>query len=86
MTPGFAPLTLPAAPVAAAGTGTRPIPGFRPLVVQAASVPAAPAAGVEPKVTIERDGDRVTCIIIQCPCGHTIELTCVYQPVAGGGG
>ena len=30
----------------------------------------------EPKVTLERDGTRVTRIKVQCMCGHTIELDC----------
>jgi hypothetical protein len=29
-------------------------------------------------VTVERDGDRVTSIRVQCGCGDTIELDCLY--------
>jgi hypothetical protein len=25
-------------------------------------------------VTVERDGQRITRIVVQCPCGHVIEL------------
>ena len=40
--------------------------------------PSGPAVAGEPKVTVERDGDRVTRIRIQCGCGHTTELACEY--------
>ena len=44
---------------------------------------AAPAVGgnpglKEPQVAIERDGDRITRITIQCPCGQVLELNCAY--------
>jgi hypothetical protein len=32
----------------------------------------------EPQVTIERDGDRITRIQIQCVCGQLLELNCSY--------
>ena len=33
----------------------------------------------EPRVTLQRDGDHVSAIRIQCSCGQVIELACVYQ-------
>ena len=33
----------------------------------------------EPRVTLQRDGERVSSIRIQCSCGQVIELACVYQ-------
>ena len=33
----------------------------------------------EPHVTLQRDGERVSAIRIQCGCGQVIELACVYQ-------
>lgn len=52
-----------------------------------APLPAAPAAtnltahagsgGKEPQVTVERDGDRITRIRVQCVCGEVVELNCV---------
>ncbi len=53
---------------------------FRPLgqPAPAATVPAAHAASCEPRVTVQRDGDRVTSIQVQCSCGQVIELACVY--------
>lgn len=60
--------------------------------VAAAAVPSMPnpvahAPACEPKVSLQRDGNRVTGIHIQCSCGQVIELACVYdaapvQPVA----
>lgn len=54
---------------------------FRPLGQQlapSAAVPAAHAASCEPRVTVQRDGDRVTGIHVHCSCGKVIELACVY--------
>ncbi len=46
---------------------------------------AGPAPGSHnpsclPRVTLEREDDRVSGIRIQCSCGQVIELACVYQP------
>jgi hypothetical protein len=43
--------------------------------------PAKPGSGgeCEPKVTLQRDGNRVTSIRIQCTCGQVIELGCIYD-------
>ncbi len=32
----------------------------------------------EPRVVLQRDGERVSGIRIQCTCGQVIELACVY--------
>jgi hypothetical protein len=54
------------------------------------AVPAAPAAGpgaptahapetcAKPAVTLQRTGDVVTGIRVQCGCGQVIELNCTY--------
>ncbi len=59
---------------------------FQPLVTSEPR-PAAPhltprpaSAVCEPRVTVERDGNMVSAIRIQCTCGQTIELACVYEP------
>jgi hypothetical protein len=36
----------------------------------------------EPRVSVQRDGDRVSGIRIQCSCGEVIDLACVYDAVA----
>ena len=33
----------------------------------------------EPQLSIQRDGDRITNIHIQCNCGQTIDLACIYD-------
>jgi hypothetical protein len=33
----------------------------------------------EPRVTVQRDGDRVTHLRIQCTCGLIMDLACVYD-------
>ena len=38
----------------------------------------------EPRVTLQRDGGRVSAIRIQCGCGQVIELACVYETVPAG--
>ena len=42
----------------------------------ATPVPQAPTC--EPKVTLQREGERVTAIHIECTCGLIIELACDY--------
>ena len=32
----------------------------------------------EPKISLQREGDRITAIQIECTCGRVIELGCVY--------
>jgi hypothetical protein len=32
----------------------------------------------EPKITLERQGDTITHIRVQCACGQVIELKCQY--------
>ena len=65
----------PATEVAAA---VGPEKAFRPVHEALATAVAAPYASVEPKITLEREGERVTRIIVQCSCGHTIDLACAY--------
>src|SRR6185436_3392477 len=36
------------------------------------------SANAQPVITLEREGDQVTHIRIQCSCGQVIELECVY--------
>ncbi|MEW6156422.1 MAG: hypothetical protein AB1813_03260 [Verrucomicrobiota bacterium] len=56
---------------------------FHPLAAPApaASAPAEPTPTTPhgpPRVTLHREGNQVTQISIQCSCGQTIELACVY--------
>jgi hypothetical protein len=36
----------------------------------------------EPHLSVQRDGDRISSIRIQCNCGQTIDLACLYEPPA----
>ncbi len=36
----------------------------------------------EPRVTVQRDGNRVTHLRIQCTCGQIMDLACVYDEPA----
>jgi hypothetical protein len=40
--------------------------------------PPAGHSSAEPVVTVEKAGERITGIRIQCGCGQVIELACVY--------
>lgn len=73
-TPGGKPVfrmkVLPNATPAAHSHGT--------IVPSAPGTPEAPHPKTtgEPKITVERAGDQVSRIIVECPCGHVIELVC----------
>jgi len=46
----------------------------------------APLAGkkaCEPRVTVQRDGDRITHLRVHCSCGQVLDLACVYDAAAG---
>jgi len=38
-----------------------------------------PGKTCDPRVSLQRDGDQVSGIRIQCGCGQVIDLACVYQ-------
>ena len=70
---GFTPLSLKSFPSAAAKNA----PGSNGA---SAPAPAHPAAGCPPpKVTLQRQGDLVTGVRIQCSCGQVMELACLYD-------
>jgi hypothetical protein len=47
-------------------------------VSEAAAAPAAPACAGEPRVSLRREGDRITHIEVHCACGRHLEIECVY--------
>lgn len=92
MSNAFTPLAVPAATRSGEGSAFRPkviaqanstpafIP-FKPAPRPAPEPPPAlhpPHAGSPPKITLERDGERVTHIRIACACGEVFELACDY--------
>ena len=86
MSKGFVPLSLSAQPQpsapAAADAKAPPAPPasklFRTITNSGAPAQPAAAAAGEPKITLEREGNRIVRIRIQCCCGHVIELACNY--------
>jgi hypothetical protein len=61
--------------------------GFQTLGASQAAASAANASEkklAEPRVSVQRDGDRVTHLRIQCTCGMIMDLACIYDaPPAG---
>ena len=66
---------------------------FRVTVTNAGKTPdafhhlesPAPVPGkktCEPRVTVQREGDRVTHLRVQCSCGQVLDLACVYDAAA----
>ena len=47
---------------------------------QKGGLPAIPPTSAsEPRVALQHEGDRVSLIRVQCTCGRTMELACVYE-------
>jgi hypothetical protein len=68
---------LPSRPAPFANGKAVPAPNGHPTPALAA--PPPPARNCPPpKVTLQRQGDVVSSIRIQCSCGQVIELACVY--------
>ena len=56
-----------------------PASDFTPLQLPGAPhVHSTAGLGAKPTITLERDGERVTGIRIECVCGQVIELACSY--------
>jgi len=51
-------------------------------VPSVADAPQTQKPACEPKVSVQRDGSRVTGIQILCSCGQVIDLACVYEAAA----
>ncbi len=89
MPAAFAPLVVPATQRAADGTTfhlkvipqAKATPVFKPLqpaATAAATAAHAPHPARPPKVTLLRDGNRVTHLRLECACGEIFELACEY--------
>ena len=87
MSDTFVPLTLanasnkvadfaPVARNAPADAAARPV--FDELLAASSDPSHSPEVCAKPSVTLQREGDVVTGIRIQCGCGRVIELACVY--------
>jgi hypothetical protein len=87
MTDQFIPLALPASPSNQPGFASldlkfRPqapgAPVFATLPVAPPDESRSPEVCSNPTVALQRNGDVVSGIRIQCGCGKVIELTCLY--------
>lgn len=54
-------------------------PPFTPLETRGLSRAHAHALSSQPVVTLQREGELVTGIRIECACGQVIELACRYE-------
>src|SRR6185436_6892269 len=52
---------------------------FTPLEPRSAGHAPGHAGSGQPVVTMQRDGERVISIRIECPCGQVIDLACRYE-------
>jgi hypothetical protein len=62
------------------GNGAEKKSEFQSLeMLRPAALGGAEKKPCEPRVTVQRDGDRVTHLRIQCTCGQIMDLACVYE-------
>jgi hypothetical protein len=87
-TESFVPLTAAPAPPSEREFAVTVIPGAekKEKIFQSLEPlrPATPSASsdnktCEPRVTVQRDGNRVTHLRIQCTCGQVMDLACLYD-------
>jgi hypothetical protein len=91
-TESFVPLTAAPAPPARREFNVTVVhsevaaPNFQSLSTPP-SAPHKPATtgekkSCEPRVSVQRDGNRVTHLRVQCSCGEVIDLACLYDESA----
>ncbi len=88
-TDSFVPLTAASSPPGRREFNVSVIQGgdaaknFQSLAVPPPSPPAPPEAkkNCEPRISVQRDGSRVTHLRIQCTCGEILDLACLYDEV-----
>ena len=56
----------------------RPLHDLNATGVHAAGLPPG-SSKCEPKVSLQKDADRIIGIHIECSCGQVIDLKCSYQ-------
>ena len=71
--------------ILSARRGAADAPAMQPLLAEAAPIAAAPRpapaphpAHGEPRIQVQREGDKIIGIQIQCGCGQVIDLECKY--------
>jgi hypothetical protein len=70
----FTSFAVPVAPASDASAR----PAFDALLAASSDPSHSPDVCARPSVTLQRNGDTVTAIRIQCGCGRVTELNCVY--------
>jgi hypothetical protein len=80
MSESFVPLVPPVTRPREAAFASMPFNGLTPGAAPDASAPgnAGSEACSKPVVTLQRNGESVSGIRIQCGCGQVIDLACVY--------
>ena len=63
--------------VAAHPEKARPLSDFNPACMGVPSGSVVP--GCEPRVAVQKEGECITGIHIQCSCGQVIDLKCAYS-------
>jgi hypothetical protein len=70
----FVPLPRPAASATEKGFAPSPLKIFS----QPSNPSATNASCGEPRLSLQRDGDKITSVHIECACGQVIDLACEY--------
>jgi hypothetical protein len=59
------------------------VPGFKNLAqlsaAEMANASSATQKNCEPRLSLQRDGNRIASIRVQCSCGQVMDLACVYD-------
>ena len=70
----FVPLVAPTSKVRETGFTSLNVKSSAPVV----TLPPAAETCSKPTVTLQKSGDIVTGIRVQCGCGQVLDLTCTY--------
>jgi hypothetical protein len=76
----FTPLTPAALVSGGVPSVTSPAGSFKPLPPAGASASGAatPGCAAKPTITLQRKGNVVTSIRVQCSCGQVLDINCQY--------
>jgi hypothetical protein len=59
---------------------TRPFKTLEPAAFAADKTDAAAGKkNCEPRLSVQRDGERITGLRLECGCGQVMEVACVYE-------
>ena len=63
-------------------TEAKPFQSLSPVAAPPTGPAPPPAKIGEPRVMVQREGDRISGIRVHCTCGQVMDLACVYEPEA----